>query len=127
MDPIADMLTTLLNAQRVGKKRVAVPYSTFKKSLLEFLQQKGMIASFRVQDSAIQKLIVTLKYEDEQPAIHGVRRFSKPGSRYYASSTDIPYTYQGIGFVVVSTSAGLKDEKQARKEKIGGELICAIW
>lgn len=127
MDPIADMLTSLLNAQRVGKKRVAVPYSNFKKSLLEFLQAKGMIASFRLQDSPKAKLIVTLKYEDEEPAIHGVRRYSKPGSRYYVGSTEIPYTYQGIGLMVVSTPEGLKDEKQARKEKVGGELICAIW
>ncbi|MBI3251293.1 MAG: 30S ribosomal protein S8 [Candidatus Andersenbacteria bacterium] len=128
MDPIADMLTTLLNAQRVGKKRVVVPYSTFKKSLLDFLQQKGVIAACRVQESSKAKLVVTLKYDDsEQPVLHGVRRFSKPGSRYYVGSTEIPYSYQGVGFVVISTSQGLKDEKQARREKIGGELVCAIW
>ncbi len=128
MDPIADMLTSLLNAQRVGKKRAAVPYSEFKKSLLQFLQDKGMIGSFRLQDSPRPKLVVSLKYnEEEEPAIKGVKRYSKPGSRYYVGSEEIPYSYQGIGMIVVSTSAGLKSEKEARKEKLGGELICAIW
>jgi small subunit ribosomal protein S8 len=128
MDPIADMLTTLLNASRVGKKRAAVPYSEFKKSLLQFLQDKGLVASFRLQDSPQPKFIVTLKYDDnEEPVITGVCRYSKPGSRYYVGSQEIPYAYQGMGMMVISTSAGLKDEKEARKQKLGGELICAIW
>ena len=84
MDPIADMLTTIINAQRVKKKRVAIPYSKFKEDLLNLLQRKGLIAKVRVQDSPKSKLVVTLKYDNqEMPVIHGVRRKSKPGRRIY--------------------------------------------
>lgn len=122
------MLTTLINAQRVGKRRVAIPYSSFTKELLEFLQQRGLVASVRVQEAPRAKLVVTLKYdEDNQPIIHGVRRLSKPGSRYYARARAIPYRYAKVGLIVLSTSRGLKDDRAARQEKVGGELICAIW
>lgn len=128
MDPIANMLTSVMNAQRVGKKRLAVPYSSFKKDLLEFMQAKGFVGSVRVQESPVSKLVISLKYDDnEQPALRGVKRLSKPGARYYAGSEDIPYKYQGVGMVVISTSKGLVDDKQARKQRLGGELICALW
>lgn len=128
MDPVADMLTAILNAQRVGKKRLATPYSVFKKSLLEFLQAKKYIGSVRLQEGPKAQLIVSLAYdENEKPAILGVRRYSKPGSRYYVSAQEIPYTYKGVGMIILSTSSGLMDDKQARKQSVGGELICAIW
>lgn len=128
MDPIADMITSLVNGQRAGKKRVAIPYSRFKKSLLDMLIKKEMVAHVRVQEGVKAKLIVTLIYnEDGQPRIRGVRRLSKPGRRLYAGSNEMPFAYNGIGFVIVSTPQGLIDESQARREKIGGELICAIW
>lgn len=128
MDPIANMLTTLANGSQVGKKRVAVPYSGFKKSLLEFLQSKELIGSVRLQEGPKAKLVVSLNYSEAgEPAITGVRRYSKPGSRYYVGSDEIPFTYQGSGMVVLSTSQGLMDEKQARRKGLGGELICAIW
>jgi len=128
MDPIADMLTSLINAQRAGKKRVAMPYSNFKKSLLDFLVQKGVVSHVRVQESPKAKLVVTLSYTDNgQPQIRGVKRISKPGRRVYASAKDIPFTYSKIGMIVVSTPQGLVDDIQARREKVGGELICAVW
>ena len=128
MDPIANMLTSVMNAQRVGKKRVMVPFSSFKKDLLEFMQAKNMIGSVRVQEGPIQKLIVSLSYdENAKPVLNGASRLSKPGTRYYAAATDIPYKYQGVGTVIISTSKGLMDEKQARKAGLGGELICVIW
>lgn len=128
MDPIANMLTSLMNAQRVGKKRVAVPYSTFKKSLLDFMQQKGFVASVRTQESPISKLVVTLAYdENEKPVLQGTRRLSKPGARYYVASDDIPYSYRGIGMMVISTSKGLMTDNEARRQKLGGEAICALW
>lgn len=128
MDPIADMLTSLVNAQRAGKKRVAVPYSKFKKELLDLLVQKGSVAHVRTQESPKAKLVVTLEYDEfGQPAMRGVKRISKPGRRVYARSKKMPFTYSQIGFIVVSTPEGLMDELQARREKIGGELICAIW
>ena len=127
MDPIGDMLTSLINAQRAGKARVAVPHSKFKKQLLDFLVQKGMVDHVRMQESPRSKLVVTLKYPNGEPAIRGVRRISKPGQRVYASAARMPYSYQSIGFVVISTPQGLIDESQARRQKVGGELICAIW
>ena len=128
MDPIADMLTSLVNAQRVGKKRVAVPYSHFKKNLLTTLQEQGYISSVRVQESPKSKLVVSLAYDDfGNPKIRGVKRMSSPGGRMYARHAKMPYSYEGYGTIIVSTSRGLMDEKKARKDKVGGELVCAIW
>ena len=128
MDTVADMLTTLVNAQRVGKKRVAVPYSRFKKELLDALQKKQYIANVRVQESPKAKLVVTLAYDEAgEPRISGIKRLSKPGSRMYVKGKRMPYSYKSYGSVIVSTSQGLKDEREVRQEGIGGELVCAIW
>lgn len=127
MDTTANMLTALVNAQRVGKERAALPYSKFSEQLLQLLQDKGMIASYRVQEGPISKLIVTLAYDDERPVLTGVRRVSSPGRKQYARVSSIPYSSRGGGFFVVSTSAGLRDDRAARKEKIGGEIVCEIW
>lgn len=122
------MLTSLVNGQRAGKKRVAVPYSRFKKELLDMMVGKGVVSHVRLQDSPKAKLVVTLAYNDGgEPRIHGVRRLSKPGRRVYVGADKMPFAYNQIGFVIVSTPNGLIDESQARREKIGGELICAIW
>ncbi len=128
MDPIADMLNTLKNAQKVGKKRVAVPYSRSKKNLLEFLQRKGLVAKIRLQEGPHAKLVVSLAYgEDDAPVITGVKRLSSPGGRIYAPYTEIPYDYDQFGTIIISTSHGLMDSKEARTQKLGGELMCAIW
>ena len=128
MDTVANMLTTLINAQRVNKVRVAVPYAKMQESLLKFLKEKKRIASMRVQEGEKPKLVVTLKYdEDKNPAIRGVRRVSKPGARKYVSAAAMPYTKHGDAFFVVSTSKGIIDEVTARRTGIGGELICEIW
>ncbi|MEX0649920.1 MAG: 30S ribosomal protein S8 [Candidatus Andersenbacteria bacterium] len=127
MDTVANMLTSLVNAQRADKKRVAVPYSAFNHRLLQMLQEKGFIASVRVQESPRSKLVVTLLYDDRTPKISGVKRLSSPGRRWYAAHNEIPYSYQGFGMIVLSTSQGLVDQDRARREKIGGELVCAIW
>lgn len=128
MDTVANTLTTLLNAQRVGKERVAVPYSRFSQSLLEFLKAQSLIGDFRLQESPKAKLVVSLSYNEAgKPAIAGAKRISKPGRRVYASASNLPYTYQKNGMIVVSTPEGLMDEKHARGKGIGGELICAVW
>lgn len=128
MDTIANMLNTIINAQNVDKKRVMVPYSRFKESLARLLQEKELIASYRVQEGPISKLIISLKYDEDGAArIHGLKRLSRPGQRLYAPKTDIPYSLDGIGMVVISTSKGLMDDRQARQEGVGGELICEIW
>lgn len=122
------MLTTIINAQRVKKARVAIPYSRFKEQVLNFLQSKGYIAKVRLQDSPKAKLVVTLKYDNmEKAAIQGVRRKSKPGRRIYVDHTSIPYSYDGMGLFLISTSGGIMDDVEARKKKIGGELVCEIW
>ena len=128
MDTVANLLNSVINAQRVEKKHVVVPYSRFSKELLDFLAKKEMIGKVRVQDSPIKKLVVSLRYhKDGRPTITGVQRVSKPGRRVYAKGTEMPYTRQDRGFIVVSTSTGLMDEKSARGKNLGGELLCEIW
>ncbi len=128
MDPIANMLTTLNNAQRVGKQRAAIPYSRFTKSMLDVLQKKGIIAKVRLQASPKAKLIVTLVYDEhDTPRIRGVRRLSTPGRRLYVKQDKIPNNYRGFGIIILSTPKGLMDDNEARREKLGGELVCAIW
>ena len=128
MDSVANTLTILLNGQRVGKERVAVPYARFTKSLLEFLKKKSLIGDMRMQESPISKLVVSLAYnENKTPKITGARRISKPGRRVYAPAANLPYTQQEHGMIIVSTPEGLMDEKHARGKGLGGELICAIW
>ncbi len=128
MDSVANTLTILLNGQRVGKERVAVPYARFTKSFLEFLKQESLIGDVRVQESPVSKLVVSLAYDDKKvPKIAGARRISKPGRRVYSGASNLPYTHQDRGMIIVSTPAGLMDEKHARGKGLGGELICAIW
>ena len=128
MDVIANALTSVLNGQRVGKKRVAVPYSKNKEALMKFLARKGVIAHVKTQESPKNKLVVTLAYDEKgNPAIHGIRRYSKPGLRKYAHAVNMPYFKKGSGFIVVSTSQGIMDAREAKKKGIGGEIICTLW
>lgn len=128
MDTVANILQTILNGQRAQKKRVAVPYSRFTEQLLSFMKEQGFIGDVRTQESPRAKLIVSLGYSDTgKPNINGITRISKPGRRMYAGSKHLPYTHQDAGMIIVSTSAGLMDEKHARGKSLGGELICAIW
>ncbi len=128
MDTIANMLITIVNAQAVGKQRVAVPYSQFKESLAHTLREHGRLAAVRVQEGQRAKLILTLTYDDSGgAAINGVKRLSSPGQRRYASSRQIPYPFNGLGTVIISTPQGLMDDKKARQLGVGGELICEIW
>jgi small subunit ribosomal protein S8 len=129
MDSIANMLTALLNAQRVGKTRVAVPYSSFKEQLAALLQSKGLVSSIRVQEGVRPQIIMTLAYDEEsgRPRIQGVKRLSTPGRRRYVKQGEVPYPVTDAGAIVVSTSAGLMDDRQARGSGVGGELVCEIW
>lgn len=121
------MLTSLLNAQRVGKPRVVVPYSKLNERLLSVLKTHGRIADVRAQEGMPAKFLVTLKYEGKQPSLQGVRRISKPGGHHYITKEQLPYPTRGEGFYIISTSRGVMDEKKARKEGLGGELMCEIW
>lgn len=128
MDTVANMLTTIVNAQRVNKERVMLPYSRLSEKLAELLAEQKRIATFRVQEGQPAKLVITLKYDGEkEAAIRGVRRISRPGARQYLSREALPYPTHGEGFYVLSTSKGLMSEVQARRAGLGGELIGEIW
>lgn len=128
MDAIANMLTTIINAQRVGKPRVAVPYSRFKEQLAKLLREQGLLAAVRVQEGPRAKLVLTLAYDEAGSArIKGVRRLSTPGQRYYVSSHKIPFSQVQSGMMIVSTPQGLMAGMQARRAGVGGELVCEVW
>lgn len=129
MDTIANMLTSLLNAQRVRKDRVAVPYSRKREALGRLLQAKGLLANLRVQEGPQSKIIMTLLYDTVtlEARIHGVKRISSPGRRRYVKRNAIPYPFNSTGSFIVSTPQGLMDDKAARKQGLGGELVCEIW
>jgi len=128
MDTVGNTLTILLNGQRVGKKRVAIPFSRFTERLLVFMKEQKLIGDIRLQDSPKAKLIVSLGYNEAgKGMISGSQRISKPGRRVYAGADFLPYSRQESGMIIVSTPEGLMSEKKARGKGIGGELICAIW
>lgn len=127
MDPISNMLTAILNAQKVNKERVAVPYSTFSEQLAGFLQEQGFVVKTRVQDGIRKKLIITLAYKNGTPIIQSLKRLSRPGNRKYVKSEELPFTGNRPGIYVLSTSAGLMNQDKARKKGLGGELLCEIW
>lgn len=128
MDAIANMLTMILNAQRVGKQRVAVPYSRFKEQLAGLLKEQGLLSAVRVQEGPRPKLVVTLAYDEAgHPRIRGVQRLSTPGQRYYVSSQEIPFSLIMSGMMIVSTPQGLMVGSQARRAGVGGELVCEVW
>jgi small subunit ribosomal protein S8 len=127
MDTIANMLTSLLNAQKVGKPRIYVPYSRFSEALAHLLRDKGYVAKVDVKEEMPKRLVITLLYKEGKPVLTHVRRLSKLGRRRYVKHTEIPYAADGYGLVLLSTSQGVMDDSKARKEALGGELICEIW
>ncbi|OGE81660.1 MAG: 30S ribosomal protein S8 [Candidatus Doudnabacteria bacterium RIFCSPHIGHO2_01_FULL_43_23] len=127
-DPIADMLTRIRNASRVGKAEVILPYSKYKQQLGELLKKQGLVEEvFDSTEDDKKQLGIKLRYSGGQPVITGLKRVSSPGQRIYSKSKDIPRTQNGYGITVVSTSQGLLTDTQARKNRLGGEIICQIW
>lgn len=127
-DPIADFLTRIRNAVKASKKIVNIPSSNMKVRLAELLKENNFITDFSVTEDNKQNIItISLKYVDEVPSISGLKRISTPGLREYAAKDNIPRVLNGLGMAVISTSKGLMTDKQARKEAIGGEVICHIW
>jgi len=127
-DPIADLLTRVRNASRAKKRRVEIPSSKMKLSLVEILKQQNFIEDYKLVEDNKQNVIdVKLKYTNGEAAISGLKKISKPGLRVYEGTDNLPRVLNGLGIAVISTSKGLMTEKQARKESIGGEVICHIW
>ena len=128
-DPIADMLTRIRNAQVARHDSVTIPASNMKKAIAKILQAEGYVKSVENLNEGIQGSIkITLKYQDKkQPVIVGLRRISKPGLRVYATCEELPKVLGGLGIAIVSTSRGVMTDRAARKENIGGEVLCYVW
>ena len=130
-DPIADMLTRLRNANTAFHDDVAMPSSKLKEALARILEQEGYITGFDVSDDSTRpgrQLTITLKYTpDRKRTISGVRRISKPGLRVYSKATDVPRVLGGMGISVLSTNQGLMTDREARKRRVGGEVLCQVW
>ncbi|MBO2518222.1 MULTISPECIES: 30S ribosomal protein S8 [Limnochorda] len=128
-DPIADMLTRIRNASHARHDSVDIPSSRLKKELARVLKEEGYIRDVRIlQDGPFETIRVYLKYgPQKRESIRGIRRISKPGRRVYATKDQVPKVLGGLGIAVLSTSRGVMTDRQARKERVGGEVICYVW
>ena len=129
-DPIADMLTRIRNASNAKHKTVDVPKSNMKLAIAQILFDEGYIKSFEeIKDENSQGTIrITLKYTEKgKKVIDGLKRISKPGLRVYASKDELPKVLNGLGIALISTSKGIKTDKEARAEGLGGEVLAYIW
>ena len=127
-DPIADMLTRIRNAHHAEMNTVSIPSSGTKKAIAEVLQAEGYIESVEeAKDSnGFPSLQLTLKYYQGKPVIDMIKRVSKPGCRVYRAKDDIPAVQDGLGIAIISTSKGIMSDRSARKEGVGGEVICLV-
>lgn len=128
-DPISDMLTVIRNAQGARKEKVDFPASKIKEEILKIIKKEGYIQNYRRIEDGKQGILRTyLRYaRNKKGMISGLKRISKPGCRVYVDKEKIPYVFGGTGSAVLSTSKGILDDKQARKLKVGGEILCYIW
>lgn len=126
-DPIADLLTRLRNASRARKSELLVPYSRMKADLAAILKKEGYITDFEVKSEGKPQLRIVNKYADKTPAITGLKRVSRPGLRRYVGSDDIPRVLGGMGISIISTSRGVLSGREARRQKVGGELLAFVW
>lgn len=124
-DPITDMLNRIRNAQAVSKETVSIPFSKLKYGVATILEKEGLIEKAERKGRGLKKSIeITLKYP---PVISGLKRISKPGQRIYTSAKDIKRVRGGYGIAIISTPKGLMTNKETRKQKLGGEILCEIW
>ncbi len=128
-DPIADMLTRIRNASKAKHEKVDIPSSKLKIEIAKILKDEGYVKNVKLVKDRRQGLIrVYLKYtEDEQPVIQGMKRVSRPGCRVYTGNDSIPKVMAGLGTSILSTPKGVQTGKQAKKENVGGEVLCHIW
>lgn len=128
-DPIADLLTRIRNANIVGHEVVEVPSSNIKKAIVNIMLNEGYLKNMEeYNDGSVPMLRLTMKYgRDKQRVITGLKRISKPGLRVYSSKDEVPQVLSGLGVAIISTSQGIITDREARKQGIGGEVICYIW
>ena len=129
-DPIADLLSRIRNASLARHDRTEVPASRMKAAVAEILKSEGFIADVRQAegDKGPKRLTIVLKYgRDRTSAIDGIRRVSRPGRRVYVRHDRIPRVFSGLGISILSTSRGLMSDREARRQKVGGELLCEVW
>lgn len=128
-DPIADMLTRIRNALKASHETVDIPNSKLKMEIAKVLKSEGYIRNIKIISDGRHRLIrIFLKYDEEGvPVIGGVKRLSKPSCRIYSGYDDIPKILNGYGINIVSTSKGLMADRQARKMRVGGEILCSVW
>jgi small subunit ribosomal protein S8 len=129
MDPIGDMFTRIRNAQLRLLPKVEMPSSNFRLKILEVLKDEGFISSYHIEKKENNKvsLIVDLKYYEGTPVIREIKRVSKPGRRVYSRATSIPRIQNGLGLAIISTNKGIMSDIDARKNNIGGEIICRVF
>ncbi|MDH3342918.1 MAG: 30S ribosomal protein S8 [Gammaproteobacteria bacterium] len=125
-DPIADLLTRIRNGQSAGKADVAMPSSKAKIAIVEVMKAEGYVAGYSVSEDSKPVLTVTLKYFEGRPVIEKIQRVSRPGLRIYKGNDELPKVLNGLGVAIVSTSAGLMTDSQARTAGHGGEVLCTI-
>ena len=128
-DPLADMLTRVRNACMVKFDTVDIPLSKVKVNVARILKEEGYINDYHIQEGDVQGVLrIDLKYsQGNERAITGIRRVSKPGRRIYVNADNIPKVMSGLGVGIVSTSKGVMTDRQARKMRVGGELLCEVW
>ena len=127
-DPVADMLARIRNALLARHEAVEIPFSRLKVKIAEILKQEGFVTDFSVQNEFPASLRVQLKYgEGRKPAIVGLRRTSRPGRRVYVRHKHIPHVLNGMGISIISTSHGVVTDRDARKNAVGGEILCEVW
>lgn len=128
LDPIADLLTRIRNANQRKHKTVEIPHSKIKTEIVKILLEEGYISDFKINQDGVKKVItVTLKYQKSQKVITGLKRISKPGLRIYSNATDLPKVLNGFGIAIVSTSKGIVTAEKARQMNMGGEVLAFVW
>jgi len=127
-DPIADLLTRIRNAIKARKKFVDIPFSNMKESIIKITQEYHFVNGYSIIEVDNHKMIrVILKYVNGESSISGLKRISTPGLRKYSGKDELPRVLNGLGVAVISTPKGIMSDKNARKEAVGGEVICHIW
>jgi len=127
-DPIADMMTRIRNAQAAKHEVVEIPYSRLKDEIAHVMKREGFIKDLSIQGGNKKTLRVFLKYTgDQESIIQGICRDSKPGNRRYVGADEIPRVLGGLGIAILTTSRGVVTDREARKQGIGGEVLCSVW